>query len=329
MFSGSAWRVTSFGEPRAVIELQDMTWDVPAAGHVLIRVAAAGAGFPDRMMVEGNYPLVGQPPFGLGQEAAGEVVAVPAGSTFAVGDRITGITAFQEGWGGYATYAYLREGSAMPIPAAMTDEQAAGFPIGFRTAHAALIERGRVDAGRTVLVLGAAGSAGSAAVQVAKALHTNVIAVAGGQRKIAFCLAHGADHAIDHRTEDVLARVAEITHGSGVDVVYDLVGGELGTAMLATLSRDGLLLLVGQASGAGPSITPISLMVGNHGVLGVLAIPQADATMETAVWARLTTLVADGVINTAVGSVYGYDEVPTMVAELAAAEPGKVVVGVV
>ena len=110
-------------------------------GRLLIRVRAAGAGYPDVMMAAGQFPLLGAPPFGLGEEAAGEVVAVPAGSRFAVGDQVAGITAFLEGWGGYAEYAYLREESSMRIPPGMTDAQAAGFPIAFRTAYAALVLR--------------------------------------------------------------------------------------------------------------------------------------------------------------------------------------------
>lgn len=328
MFSGSVWRVVRFGEPSDALELQETTWQEPFEGQVLIRVAAAGAGYPDRMMVDGTYPLAGRLPYGLGQEAVGVVVTVPAGSVFSVGDRIAGATPFHEGWGGYAEYAYISECSAMRVPVAMSDEEAAGFPVGFRTAYAGLVERARVEAGRTVLVLGAAGSAGSAAVQLAKALGMTVIAVARGESKVRFCAEHGADHVVDHRAEDVAARIAEITGGRGVDVVYDLVGGELGTAMLACLARDGLMLLVGQASGAGPSIEALPLMMGNVGVAGVLAVPQQNAAAEAAVWARLNGLATAKAITTPVGSVYQFEEVPRMVAELASAAPGKTVVRV-
>ena len=170
MFSGRAWRVVKFGEPAEAVELQEMTWGEPAPGQVLIRVRTAGAGFPDVMMVAGHFPLLGEPPFGLGEEAAGEVVAVPPGSRFVVGDQVTGITEFLAGSGGYADFAYVREGSAIRIPAGMTDEQAAGFPVGFRTAYAGLVERAPVQAGQTVLDLGAAGSSGAAALQLGKAL---------------------------------------------------------------------------------------------------------------------------------------------------------------
>ena len=168
MFSGRAWRLVKFGEPKEAIELHEMTWDEPSPGQVLIRVRTAGAGFPDMMMTAGHFPLLGDPPFGLGEEAAGEVVAVPPDSRFAVGDQVTGITGFLEGWGGYAEYAHVLEQSAIRIPSGMTDEQAGGFPIGFRTAYAGLVERAPVKAGQTLLVLGAAGSSGATALQLGK-----------------------------------------------------------------------------------------------------------------------------------------------------------------
>ena len=117
----------------------------------------------------GQFPLLGAPPFGLGEEAAGEVVAVPEGSRFAVGDQVTGIAAFLDGWGGYAEYTYLREESTMRIPPGMTDTQAAGFTIAFRTAYAALVHRVPVSRGQRLAVLGAAGSSGVAALQLGRA----------------------------------------------------------------------------------------------------------------------------------------------------------------
>jgi len=144
MFSGRAWRLVKFGEPKEAIKLQEMTWGEPSPGQVLIRDRTAGAGFPDAMMTAGHFPLVGDPPFGLGEEAAGEVVAVAPGSRFAVGDQVTGITGFLEGWGGFAEYAAIR------IPVGMADEQAGGFPIRFRAACAGLVERAPVEVGQTL-----------------------------------------------------------------------------------------------------------------------------------------------------------------------------------
>ncbi|WP_220296831.1 NADPH:quinone oxidoreductase family protein [Streptomyces sp. MBT84] len=328
MFSGRAWRVVRFGEPQNAAELQEMSWAEPSSGQVLIRVRTAGAGFPDLMMTGGRFPLLGAPPFGLGEEAAGEVVAVPPDSRFSVGDQVMGITGFLEGWGGYADYAYVREHSAILIPEGMTDEQAGGFPIGFRTAYAGLVERAPVQAGQTVLILGAAGSSGATALQLGKALGAMVIAVAGSREKAEFCARFGADHVLNHRTDDLTARIAEITGGRGVDLIYDPVGGDTATTVVKSLARNGRIAVVGLASGAPVALNPMDMMLRNYSAVGVLAIPHADPEAEAAVWSRLADLVEKGAITTPVGQVYGFDEVPRMIAEQSAPRPGKSVVGV-
>jgi len=328
MFSGRAWRVVRFGEPREAAELQETTWGEPAPGQVLIRVRTAGAGFPDLLMTAGHFPLLGAPPFGLGEEAAGEVVAVAPGSRFSVGDRITGITAFLEGWGGYAEYAYVREQSAIRIPEGMTDEQAGGFPIGFRTAYAGLVERAPVQAGQTLLVLGAAGSSGATATQLGKALGATVIAVAGSPEKLEFCSRLGADHVLNHRTDDLTARIAEITGGRGVDVIYDPVGGETAATLVKSLARNGRIAVVGLASGAPVALDPMDMLLRNYSAVGVLAIPAEDPEAEAAVWSRLAALAESGAITTPVGTVYGFDDVPRMIAEQGAPKAGKSVVRV-
>jgi len=305
-----------------------MTWGEPAPGQVLIRVRTAGAGFPDVLMTAGHFPLLGAPPFGLGEEAAGEVVAVPAGSRFAVGDQVTGITEFLEGWGGYADYAYLREGSTIRVPAGMTDDQAGGFPIGFRTAYAGLVERAPVAAGQTLLVLGAAGSSGATALQLGKALGATVIAVAGSQDKLELCTRYGADHVVNYRTDDLTARIAEITDGRGVDLIYDPVGGDTAATALKSLARGGCIAMIGVASGGPVPLDSMDMLLRNYTAVGVLATPNDDPATEAAVWDRLTNLAEQGAITTPVGTVYGFEEVPRMIAELTAPSAGKSVVRV-
>lgn len=328
MFSGSAWRVVEFGDPKDALELQQVTWNEPPSGRVLIRTRAAGAGFPDVLMTAGHFPLLGEPPFGLGEEAAGEVVAVPPGSRFAVGDQVAGITAFLEGWGGYAEYTYVREESAIRIPAGMTDEQAGGFPIGFRTAYAGLVERAPVEAGQTLLVLGAAGSTGITAVQLGKALGATVIAVAGSQLKLDFCVRYGADHVVNYRTDDMTGRIAEITQGRGVDLVYDPVGGDTAATALKSIVRNGRIAIVGLASGTYVPLDPGDMLLRNYAAVGVLATPNDDLEKEAAVWDRLRLLAERGAITTPVGEVYGFDDVPRMIAEQTAPGAGKSVVKV-
>lgn len=309
MFSGRAWRVLRFGEPKEAVELQEMTWGEPPSGQALIRVRTAGAGFPDVMMTAGHFPLLGAPPFGLGEEAAGEVVAVPPNSRFAVGDQVTGITAFLEGRGGYAEYAYVREESAIRIPADMTDEEAGGFPIGFRTAYAGLVERAPVEAGQTLLVLGAAGSSGASALQLGKAVGATVIAVAGSQEKLEFCTRYGADHVVNYRTDDVTTRIDEITGGCGVDVIYDPVGGDTAATALKSIARNGRIAMIGVASGAPVPLDSMDMLLRNYTAVGVLATPHDDPDTETAAWDRLANLAKQGAITTPVGTVYGFDEV--------------------
>ncbi|MFF2523509.1 zinc-binding dehydrogenase [Streptomyces liangshanensis] len=305
-----------------------MTWAPPSSGQVLIRVRTAGAGFPDLMMTSGQFPLLGAPPFGLGEEAAGEVVAAAPGSRFSPGDQVTGITGFLEGWGGYAEYAYIRENSAIRIPRGMTDEEAGGFPIGFRTAYAGLVERAPVHSGQTLLILGAAGSSGAAALQLGKALGATVIAVAGSQEKLEFCAGLGADHVLNHRTDDLTARIAEITGGRGVDLIYDPVGGDTAATAVKSLARNGRIAMIGLASGAPVKIDSMDMLLRNYSAVGVLAVPNDDPDAETAVWDRLADLAQKGAITTPVGQVYGFDEVPRMIGEQSAPAAGKSVVRV-
>lgn len=325
--TGKAWRVMRFGPPAESVELEELTWQDPPEGQLLIRVSTAGAGFPDVMMTAGQYPLLGDPPFGLGEEAAGEVVAVPAGSRFSVGDRVTGITAFLQGWGGFAEYAYLREISTIRVPSTMSDEEAGGFPIGFRTAYAALVERAPVEAGQTLLVLGAAGSTGTAAIQLGKALGATVIAVAGSREKLDFCSRHGADHVIGYRDEDLTARIADITQGRGVDLIYDPVGGDTAATALKSIARNGRIAMLGIASGSPVPLNPMDLLLRNYSAVGVLATPGEPAA-ETAVWERLAELAGAGSVTMPVGRVYDFQDVPRMITEQSAPGAGKSVVRV-
>ncbi|MEU1623638.1 zinc-binding dehydrogenase [Streptomyces sp. NPDC005722] len=329
MLSGRAWLLVKFGDPMEGVRLQETTWDQPAPGRVLVRVRAAGAGHGDAWMTSGAYPFFsGEPPFGLGAEAAGEVVAVAPGSRFAVGDQVAGYAAVLEGPGGYADYAYLDEGMAFRIPAGMTDEEAAGFPIGFRTAYAGLVERTPVERGQTLLVLGAAGAIGGTALQLGKALGATVIGVAGGREKTDFALRHGADHVVDHRTEDLTARIAGITGGRGVDLIYDPVGGDMGATAVKSLARGGRIAIVGQASGTTTPLDSGDMMMRGHSAVGVLGFPHEDPEQEASVWEHLRRLAERGAIRTPVGKVHTLEDVPRMIAGQIAPPAGKSVVRV-
>lgn len=196
------WRADTFGDPQNVLKKVELDLPPVPDGCVAVRVAASGVGLPDLMMVQGGYPLVTKPPVTPGQEVVGEIVAVGAGVELPIGKRVMTTTLFQQAWGGFAETCLSNSwGVLSPAPKRLSDEQAAGFLIPFHTAHGALVQRANVQKGETLLVLGGAGSSGSAAIQVGKALGATVIAAAGSKEKVAFCLAQGADHAVNYRDE--------------------------------------------------------------------------------------------------------------------------------
>jgi len=269
---------------------------------------------------------VSQPPVTPGQEVAGEVVEVAPGSAFAPGDRVMGMTPFAEGSGGCGDFAYVREAKACRAPACLTDEAAAGFLIGFRTAHAALVDRVPVEPGQSVVVLGAAGSSGSAGIQLAKALGAQVIAVAGGPAKCDFCRSIGADVAIDYRAAgDLGEAIRAAAGGRGADVLFDPVGGESAVAAVKGLGRGGRVAMLGFASGTWLKPDPLDLVLRNYGVLGVFA-GGYTADEDQAAYRYLVGLAEEGRIRTPVGQVWSFAEVPSAIASLQAPPPGKSVI---
>ncbi|MEV0717498.1 zinc-binding dehydrogenase [Asanoa sp. NPDC050611] len=319
--------MTAFGDPREGVRRERLAYAAPPAGEVLVKVRTAGAGYPDAMMAAGAFPLLGAPPFGLGEEVCGDVVAVGPGSRFAVGDRILGITAFLRGWGGYAEYAYVRDGSAIRVPSPLTDEQAGGFPIAYRTAYAGLVERAGLTAGEQVVVLGGAGSSGVAAIQLAKALGATVTAVAGSPEKLEFARSVGADQAVSYRGTDLEKEIREATGGHGADLIFDVVGGETAGIAVKTLARHGRIAIVGFASGVPVTLDPVDMLLRNYTAVGVLADAHTPAGEEAA-WGRLAALAEEGKLATPVGTVWSFDDVPAMIAQQTTPPPGKSVVRV-
>ncbi|BBY46683.1 NADPH:quinone oxidoreductase (plasmid) [Mycolicibacterium arabiense] len=324
MFQGRRWHAEAFGDPRDVLRLAEATWPTPEVGRVLVEVTACGVGLPDLLITTGAYPLLPNPPVAPGQEVVGTVAAVPDGSAFTVGERVMGVTAFLEGWGGYADFAYLGEGTTQRVPDAMSDEEAAGFTIAFRTAHAALAQRVMVSQGDVVLVLGAAGNTGAAAVLMAKALGAKVIAVASGPERLSFCTGLGADHVVDRQTSDVVDAVHEITGGDGADVVVDPVGGDLGTRAAAAVARLGHIAVVGYASGSWLTLDPVDMVLRNYSAAGVFAAgtPAEDALA----YGALRELANRGAIKTPVSSLAAFTDVPEVISGIRTAPPGKTVV---
>lgn len=224
----------------------------PAEGEILVRVIAAGVNRPDAMQREGRYP----PPEGVtdipGLELAGEVVARgPGADRFQVGERVCALVA----GGGYAEYAVVPEPQALLLPAGLDPVVAAGIPETYFTVWTNLFDRGRLAAGERVLVHGGAGGIGTTAIQLAAGRGATVYATAGGAAKAAACERLGATRGIDHRTEDWPAVVREETDGEGVDVVFDILGGEYVQTHLELLRTEGRLVQVSMLAGRSATIS--------------------------------------------------------------------------
>ena len=255
-----------WGPPEDLVLAESPPPPAPGPGEVRIDVRAAGVNFADILMVSGRYQEKPRLPFSPGLEVAGLVSGCGPGVTrVRPGDRVIALL----DRGGFAEQALAREPDVFGIPAEMDFATAAGFAIAYGTSHAALRWRADLRPGEVLLVHGAAGGVGLTAVEIGKALGATVIATAGGAEKLAVVAAHGADHLIDYRTENIRARVKEICDGGGADVVFDPVGGEPFDASLRCANWNARLVTVGFASGTVPQIPANILLVKNLAVFGL------------------------------------------------------------
>lgn len=252
--------------PPQVLEPAEVPLPQPAAGQLRIRVEACGINFPDLLLVAGKYQDRPPLPFIPGGEVAGVVDQLGAGvDGFAVGQPVMAATML----GGLAEYAVARARDTDLRPAGLAAETAAAFPGVYGTAWHALVQRGRLQPGETLLVLGAAGGTGSAAVQIGRALGARVLAAAGSAEKLAFLRAQGADAVIDYRDGGLRDAVKGLTGGRGADVVFDPVGGAAFDQASRCVAWNGRLLVVGFASGTIPRF-PVNLaLLKGYAVVGV------------------------------------------------------------
>ncbi len=322
------WLVESFGNPGEVWRLEDDAESFePESDQLKIDVEAAGLGLPDVLMCNNNYPLTPPLPFTPSQEAAGKVVAVGENvDKRLIGTRVLGPTLFQAQRGGLAESCLMHAASALPIPDAMSGVEAAGFFIPYQTAWVALVRRARITADDTVLILGASGSSGAAAVQLAKAKGAYVIAVAGGPEKAAFCASIGADAVIDRKQQDVTASAKEITHGKGVSLVFDPVGGKAGRAAFKALAFEGRFLVIGYASGEWAHISLVETLMKNISLLGAMPVGYTPQQVLAA-HEDLVSHWRDGSLKVAAPQVFEFDDARRAIEHIAAGKvEGKVVV---
>lgn len=254
-----------FGPPET-LRVEDIAAPPLAAGQVRIAVAAAGVNFADILMVAGKYQEKAPFPFVPGFEIAGTVrETAPDVSGLKIGDRVIGVC----DRGGYADEAICAAHEVFALPEGMDFVTAAGFPVAYGTSEIALQRRGNLRPGETLLVLGAAGGVGLAAVEIGKAMGARVIAAARGADKLALARAHGADETIDYVAEDLRARIKDLTRGAGADVVLDPVGGDAFDAALRATAWEGRILAIGFAAGRIPEIPANLLLVKNIAATGV------------------------------------------------------------
>ncbi len=320
------WQVRELGEPADVLTWTDLPDPEPGPGQVLVRVHAVACNFPDILLCQGRYQEKPELPFTPGLEIAGEVVAAGEGARAAVGDRVLGQPAM--GRGGYAELALLDAASTFPWPDGMTAGQAAGMFITYQTGLCALQRRADLAAGETLLVHAAAGGVGSAAVQLGKAMGARVIGTAGGPEKCAVVRDLGADEVIDYASEDLVARVKELTGGRGADVVYDPVGGDVFDLSRKVVAFEGRILVIGFAGGRIAEAPTNHVLVKNYAVVGVHwgFYRKMDPTRIDAWQAELADLWARGAISPLVGAELPLAEAPEALRRLGSrGTTGKVV----
>jgi NADPH2:quinone reductase len=290
-----AVQVTRLDGPTAleVNDVPEPSAEGPFGSQVLVEVHAVGVSFPDLLLTKGEYQLKPELPFAVGVDIAGVVRSAPEDSGLSAGDRVAAVAAY----GGAVDVAAVGADSVFRLPDSLTFEQGAALPMNYLTAQFALRERGQVREGETVLVHGAAGGVGTATLQVARGYGARTIAVVSSDAKEEVARRAGADEVV--RVDGFKDAVKELTGGRGVDLVMDVVGGDLFTDSLRCLAPQGRLLVVGFAAGGIPEVKVNRLLLNNVDVRGVGwgAYAMARPGYLHAQWAELEPMFASGVID--------------------------------
>lgn len=292
----------AFG-PLGDLALEEIEAPAVGAGKVIVNVQACGLNFYDGLAVEGKYQTKPPFPFSPGGEVAGTVAALGEGVTgLSIGQRVLAFT----GFGGFAEQVAADATRVVAIPESMDYSVAAGFLIAYATSYHALKDRAIIRKGETLLVLGAAGGVGLAAVELGKALGARVIAAASTDEKLALCVKHGTDETINYANGELREQVKALTGGKGADVVYDPVGGKLGEAAVKCLATLGRYLVIGFASGDIPQLAFNQLLLKQVSVMGVLwgAWAKGNPVQDAANLKELFALHAKGQIRPHISETY-------------------------
>jgi NADPH2:quinone reductase len=305
-----AVEISSFGAPE-VLRLGERPVPVAAAGEVLIRVSASGVNRPDVLQRTGNYPV---PPGASdipGLEVAGVIAsgdaAAMAAAGLKVGDRVCALVA----GGGYAQWCVAPVGQCLPVPEGLDDVAAASLPETFFTVWSNVFDRARLQAGETLLIQGGTSGIGVTAIQMAKALGARVIATAGSDDKCAACLALGADHAINYKTQDFVAAVADLTGGQGVNVVLDMVAGAYVAREIDCLAEDGRLVIIAVQGGVKAEFNAGMVLRKRLAITGSTLRPRPvafKAAIAQALRERVWPLLVQGHIKPVIHQVFPASE---------------------
>ncbi|MFP3609054.1 NADPH:quinone oxidoreductase family protein [Paraburkholderia sp. SIMBA_050] len=318
-----AIRCKQYGPPESLV-VEDLPDLQPPPGHVVIDVKAAAVNFPDVLIIENKYQFKPPLPFTPGSEVAGIVRAVGADVTrFKPGSRVVAFT----GSGGFAEQALAPVDACVPLADDVDLELAAAFTLAYGTSHHAVVDRGALQAGETMLVLGAAGGVGLAAVEIGKALGARVIAAASSDEKLAVCVKHGADAAINYGTEDLRECIKALTDGKGPDVIYDPVGGVY--AEPAFRSIGWRYLVVGFANGEIPKL-PLNLtLLKGASVVGVFwgDFARREPQRNHAAFEQMTGWIREGKLKPYVSARYSLEDTGRALRDMAERRViGKVVI---
>jgi len=316
---------TAWGGPES-LTLGDVPSPEPGPSEVLVEVRACGLNFADTLMIQGKYQERPEFPFSPGLEVAGEVLSVgPGVEDLAAGDAVIAFC----GHGGLAERVIVAADNAIPTPDGMDFVTAAGFGVVYGTAHVGLERRGHLTPGEVLLVHGAAGGVGLAAVEVGRRMGATVIATASSEERLALAKAHGAHHAINYRKEEFRERVKSLTDGRGADVVFDPVGGEVFDQSVRCTNWEGRILVVGFASGT-ISQLPVNLtLVKNISVTGVYwgAYRRRDPAVLQQSWRQLLAWLEEGALSPHISATYPLEDAPAALESLMRRRAtGKVVV---
>ena len=317
----------AFG-PADTLVVEDVSSPEIKKNEVLLDVHAAGINFPDTLIIEGKYQFKPPFPFSPGGEASGVISAVGEKvSHLKVGDRVMALT----GWGSCAEQIAVPAYNILPMPDAMDFTTAAAFSMTYGTAMHALKQRGALQAGETLLVLGASGGVGLAAIEIGKAMGARVVAAASSAEKLEVARQAGADELINYQDEDIRERLKTLTKGQGVDVVIDPVGGDLFETVFRSIAWNGRMLVIGFASGTIPSLPANLPLLKGAAVIGVFwgSFAQRQPQDNVANFQQLFAWFAEGKLKPLVSQTFALEDTAQAINTLAARKAvGKLVIKV-